>query len=269
MTSTASPLSPVALLDGPTGTGIAAGSHLHGFGGFHGGLTLALMASAMQDAAQKISPGLRLQSATARFLRPIGDDFRLETSLIRAGRTLTTLGADAVTEKGIHVAGSAVFGNPQPAEWQTFAPAAPKAPAPEECEVFVIPPEFVAISTYLEIRPVGPNRPYAGGAEPELIAWIRITEDERPPDALRFVFLMDSLAPSYAAVLSTLALVPTVELTVRTSSNLAQASSPWILLRARTRSATAEGWVDEEIDAWGRDGAHLGSAQQLRIVRTG
>ncbi|MGK5730988.1 thioesterase family protein [Streptomyces sp. URMC 124] len=269
MTSTASPLSPVALLGRPSGAEIATGSHLHGFGGFHGGLTLALLASAMQDAAAEVAPGLRLQSATARFLRPIGDDFRLETSLLRAGRTLTTLGGRAVTEKGVHVEASAVFGNPQPAAWQPFAPEVPDAPPPQECDVFVIPPEFVAISTYLEIRPVGPSRPYAGGAEPELIAWIRILEDERPPDPLRFVFLMDSLAPSYAAVLSTLALVPTVELTVRPGAHLAQASSPWILLRARTRSATAEGWVDEEIDAWGRDGTHLGSAQQLRIVRTG
>ncbi|MBT2383954.1 thioesterase family protein [Streptomyces sp. ISL-11] len=243
---------------------MAAGTHLHGFGGFHGGLTLALMASAMQGAA----PGIPLQSATARFHRPIGDDFTLETSLIRAGRSVTTLGARAVTAKGIHVEGQAIFGSLKPADWQTFAPVAPVAPPPQECEIFAIPPEFVAISTYLEIRPVGTSRPYAGGAEPELVAWIRLLEDEEPPDALRFVFLMDSLAPSYAAVLSTLALVPTVELTVRPSENLARAASPWILLRARTRAASADGWVDEQIDAWGPDGSHLGSAQQLRVVRT-
>jgi Thioesterase-like superfamily len=264
MTNTAVPLSPVALLRQPAGELIDAGTHLHGFGGFHGGLTLALMTSAMQSAA----PGIPLHSVTARFHRPISDEFRLETSRIRDGRSLTTLAARAVTAKGIHVEGQAIFGSLKPAAWPTFAPAAPIAPPPEECELFVIPPEFVAISTYMEIRPVGPSRPYAGGAEPELVAWIRLVEDERPPDALRFVFLMDSLAPSYAAVLSTLALVPTVELTVRPSVNLAKASSPWILLRATTRAASADGWVDEQIDAWGPDGTHLGSAQQLRVVRT-
>ncbi|WP_234365895.1 thioesterase family protein [Streptomyces albireticuli] len=264
MTHSATPLSPADLLSRPASGAIGAGVHLHGFGGFHGGLTLALMTSAMQGSV----PDIPLASATARFHRPIGDDFRVDTSVIRSGRTVSTIGARAVTAKGIHVDAQAIFGSLKPAAWRTFAPAPPVAPPPEDCEIFTIPPEFVAISPYMEIRPVGPSRPYAGGSEPELIAWIRMVEDEKPPDALRFVFLMDSLAPSYAAVLSTLALVPTVELTVRPSGNLARAESPWILLRARTRSASADGWVDEQIDAWGPDGTHLGSAQQLRVVRT-
>jgi hypothetical protein len=78
---------------------------------------------------------------------------------------------------------------------------------------------------------------------------------------------MDALAPSYAAILSALAPIPTVELTVRPSENLPRASSPWVLLQARTRAASADGWIDEEIQAWGPDGAHLGSAQQLRLIR--
>ncbi|MGW1073744.1 thioesterase family protein [Streptomyces sp. NPDC002537] len=264
MTNAPSSLSPVELLRRPVGEWIDAGTHLNGFGGFHGGLTLALMTAAMRSEV----PDIPLRSVTARFQRTIGDEFRVETSLARAGRTVTAMTARAVTAKGTHVEASAVFGAPKPAEWRTFAPTAPTAPPPEDCEIFAIPPEFVPISRYLEIRPVGTARPYAGGPEPELVAWIRLLEDERPPDAARFVLLMDSLAPSYAAVLSTLALVPTIELTVRPGENLERAASPWILLRARTRTAGSDGWVDEEIDAWGRDGAHLGSARQLRIIRT-
>ena len=78
---------------------------------------------------------------------------------------------------------------------------------------------------------------------------------------------MDALPPSYAAILSALAPIPTVELTVRPGQSLARASSPWVLLHARTRAASADGWIDEEIHAWGPDGAHLGSAQQLRLMR--
>nr|WP_275563840.1 acyl-CoA thioesterase domain-containing protein [Streptomyces sudanensis] len=132
-----------------------------------------------------------------------------------------------------------------------------------------MPPEFVPISVSMEIRPVGTARPYAGGPDPELVAWVRLLEDDAPPDVFRFVFLMDALAPSYAAVLSELVLVPTVELTVRPGAGLAGASSPWVLLRARTLAATPGGWVDEQIDAWGPDGTHLGTAHQLRVVRAG
>ena len=116
---------------------------------------------------------------------------------------------------------------------------------------------------------MGSARPYAGGPEPELIAWVRLLEDDNAPDVLRFVFLMDALAPSYAAVLSQLVLVPTVELTVRPGAGLAKASSPWILLRARTLAASAGGWINEQIDAWDPDGTYLGAAHQLRVVRAG
>jgi hypothetical protein len=119
----------------------------------------------------------------------------------------------------------------------------------------------------MQIRPVGPNRPYAGGSEPELTAWIRLVEDDQPPDLLRFVLLLDGLAPSYAVMLTSLALIPTVELTVRPAAALATVTSPWVLLRARTRAAGADGWSDEEIQAWGPDGGYLGSAQQLRMIR--
>ncbi|MEV0592743.1 thioesterase family protein [Nonomuraea cavernae] len=242
---------------------IETGAHLRGFGGVHGGLTLALLTTAMAERA----PGALLQNVTARYLRPLGGEFRIEVPEERTGRTMTALAARAVTEKGVHVDASAIFAAPRRASWPPVTPSAPAAPPPEDCEVFTIPPEFVAISTSMEIRPVGPNRPYAGGAEPELTAWIRLLEDDEPPDVHRLTLLLDGLAPSYAAVLSELALLPTVEFAVRPAIGLQRTASPWVLLRARTHRASADGWVDEGIDAWGPDGDHLGSARQLRLVR--
>ena len=60
--------------------------------------------------------------------------------------------------------------------------------------------------------------------------------------------------------------MPTAELTVRPSHGLSGARSPWVLVRATTRAATGDGWVDEVIDVWGPDGIHLAGAHQLRVV---
>jgi Thioesterase-like superfamily len=264
MTVISSATSPGVLLRRPLVGSIEASSHLSGFGGFHGGLALGLLTAAMQAEVA----GLPLRTATARYRRPLDGLFRIEITPSQAGRTVTTLSATAVGAKGPCVEASAVFGAPSTGTWPVFTPQAPDVPPPQDLEVFSIPPEFVAIAAYTEIRPVGAARPYAGGADPELTAWIRLVEDDEPPDAHRFVFLMDGLAPSYAAVLSTLALVPTIELTVRPSFGLAAASSPWVLLRATTTSADAGGWTEERIDAWGVDGDYLGCAHQLRVVRT-
>lgn len=264
MTAVSSAVSPGTLLRQPPDGSIEAGAPLTGFGGFHGGLTLGLLTSAMQAHV----PGQPLRSATARYRRPLDGRFHIEVAPGQVGRTATMLSATAVGTRGAHVEASAVFGAPDAGTWPVFTPPAPNAPPPQDLEVFSIPPEFVPIAVYTEIRPVGPNRPYAGGSNPELTAWIRLVEDDEPPDTHRFVFLMDGLAPSYAAVLSTLAPVPTLELTVRPGPGLATASSPWVLLRATTTAADAGGWADERIDAWGPDGEYLGSAQQLRVVRT-
>ncbi|MCP9975870.1 acyl-CoA thioesterase domain-containing protein [Streptomyces somaliensis] len=244
---------------------MGAEKHLRGFGGFHGGLALALLASATRSHA----PGLTLRSITGRFDRPVESGFTVSSALLRSGRTATAVAARAESPEGLHVEASAVYGRPDEPAWPSVAPPAPAAPEPRECEVFAVPPEFVPIAASMEIRPVGAARPYGGGTDPELVAWVRLLEDDAPPDTARFVFLIDALAPSYTAVLPALALVPTVELTVRPGAGLAGASSPWTLLRARTLAATPGGWVNEQIDAWGPDGTHLGTAHQLRVVRAG
>ena len=100
----------------------------------------------------------------------------------------------------------------------------------------------------------------------ELTAWVRVVDDDRPVDELRTVVLMDCLAPSIAAVLPSMAAVPTVELSVHLSPAVATATSPWVLLRARTDLAVGDGWCSERLDAWAHDGTHLASATQLRLV---
>jgi Thioesterase-like superfamily len=256
-------MTPGTFLRQPTDGAIKHDADLWGFRSLHGGLALGVLIAAMQEHA----PDVRLRSATARYDRPITGEVQIETSVSRAGRSVTSLAASAVSDAGIHVHATAVFAESRPGSWPSFAPQAPVVPPPQDNDMFVAPPSFVPILQHLEVRTVGPNLPYTGGADPELTAWVRLIEDDDPPDASRLAFLVDALAPSYAAVLTQLAPVPTIELSLRPSGNLAMASSPWVLLRARSRTVGSDGWIDEEIDAWGPDGAHLGSAQQLRLVR--
>lgn len=264
MTDAPAGVSPGALLAGSAPTTVVPGPGLAGFGGLHGGLSLALMVSAMAGQAS----GTRLHSVTGRFYRPISGTFEIQAEVVRRGKTVSVLSARATSERGTHAEATAVFGPSRAASWPVVAPPSPAVPPPWDCELFTVPPQFVPITTYLEMRLVGPNRPYAGGSQPELTAWIRLTEDDQPPDLLRFVLLLDGLAPPYAAMLSDLTVIPTVELTVRPAAALAEATSPWVLLRARTRAAAQDGWNDEGTEAWGLDGEYLGSGQQLRIVRS-
>ncbi len=238
-------------------------SHMFGFGGLHGGLLLAMLTS---DFAVNVE-NRPLHHATAQFHRPAGSDFQLVTSKTDVGRTLTRASGQATSAGRDLMSATAVFTNTDEAA-STPLPVAPRMPAvepPDACDVFSIPVELVPFTQHTEIRPTDASRPFIGGAEPTLTAWIRLVEDDEAPDAFRLITLLDALAPSYAAVLSGPAAIPTVELAVRTSAGLERAESPWVLLRATTVT-THGNWIDERIDAWTPSGDHLGAANQVRLL---
>lgn len=233
-----------------------------GFGGIHGGLSLALLTSAMRRQAR----GRLLRSASAQFKRPLREQFEIEVSDEGGGRTASWFSARAMANGAAAVVAQAIFTERGSVETVSASPSKPWAPSPAECPVFTVPPEFVPFSRRIEIRPVGPARPFIGDREPELMAWLRLLDDDVPPDDVRLIVLMDSLAPAYAAVLHAPAPMPTVTYSVTFGAGLADTGSPWILLRTRANVASRDGWVGERLDAWGPDGQHLGAGEQLRVL---
>lgn len=244
------------------GAEIALDSSWWGFGGLHGGLALSLLTAAMHAS----TPGRILQQVSGRFRRPLREPFTLDSFTSSAGQTVSWLEASALVTGRTTLSACALFTERGQEGGAVISPQMPAAPPPSHCPVFSVPTEFAPFARHIEIRPVGNVRPFGGAEEPELIAWLRWGGDERPPDELRLIVLMDALAPSYSAVLHTPVALPTVTFTVTPSSGLAQATSPWILLRARTDSRRSDGWLLERIDAWAPEGVHLGSAEQLRIA---
>ena len=238
--------------------------HLHGFGGLHGGLLMARMVA----VARAQAPGGRPRAVTAHFHRPARGRLDLRPTPVRSGRTVTAVDVQAVGEHGV-VAGAVVLLAAERAERRNpvpLAPPAPIAPDPQTLEPFRIPPEFVPIAAQTEIRPVGPNRPFAGGRDPELVAWIRIVDDDDAPDATRLAFLLDALAPAHAAVLTDLAAMPTVQITAHLGAEPAATDSAWVLVRAISARAGADGWLQEDLDVWSSSGIHLASARQVRLL---
>ncbi|RQQ07727.1 thioesterase family protein [Burkholderia stagnalis] len=238
-----------------------------GWGGIHGGLALSLMTAAMQ----RRSEGRILQQVSGQFRRSLREPFKLNVSEQGAGKNVSWLGAHALDGENVAVSASAIFSvsNTQDVMKgvKSMSPEMPAVPPAFECPIFTVPPEFVPFARHTEIRPVGSARPYMGGAEPELVAWIRLVDDDLPPDDKRLIVLMDALAPSYSAVFNSPVAIPTVALTVTPGNGLSAASSPWVLLRARTDICRHDGWLLERLDAWAPDGAHLGSGEQLRVLK--
>lgn len=243
---------------------------LWGFGGLHGGLALALATDAMArdlSSSDGDAPVPTLRRVSGHFLRPIRSSVDISTDTIRHGRSATVARAELRSGGHPAVTATATFGQSAVAV-EPLAPPKPDVSSIEASEPLQIPAGFVPFTDHVEIRAATPSRPYGGGASAELTAWIRLIDDDTPIDLARLIVMVDALAPSYAAQLTDVLVAPTVELAVTSGDGLASTTSPWVLVEARTPGLSADGWIDERIEAWAPDGTHLGSAQQLRLLAT-
>jgi hypothetical protein len=258
----------IGYLNDPVATGIAAPRELYGFGGLHGGLLLARAAATAAGSGVDAPRDASVVSVTGHFHTSVRSPFDVRHETLHAGTvgsvafTVVNAGTAAVT--GTMVTSAVPLGSVTPSPAPTPPPT---AGLPRDWPEYRVPVEVVPVSACTEIRPVGPNRPYAGGAEPRLTSWVRIVGDDGPMDTSRFIFLVDALAPALAAVLDEIIPIPTIELAVRPSPGLPEAATPWVLLDARAGDVRADGWHGERIDAWDETGRHLGHARQLRLAR--
>ncbi|MEB3371362.1 acyl-CoA thioesterase [Saccharopolyspora mangrovi] len=233
-----------------------------GHGGLHGGLALSLVASSMRRSI----PDHALRSITGHFHRPIRETLAIESRVIRSGRSAGAVQATGSGSDGTCLTATAVFGSDQAGEAPTIAREAPDVPGPDSLPALEGLAEKVPVLSQVDLRPVGPIRLYAGAADPTMTAWMRVEGRDAPVDPCSLIFFLDGLPPSYTAVLTQPRPVPTLEFSAHVTSNVP--TSPWVLVRSRTVRASEGCWVTESIEAWDRDGAHLGSGRQLRLAAT-
>lgn len=230
-----------------------------GFGGLHGGLALSLVASSMRRTVPEHS----LRSITGQFHRPVRDTFAIESQVVRSGRNASAISATGTGADGVCVTASAIFGPDQERCAPVFAPAAPDVPGPDSLPALRLD-EQIPVLSQVDLRPVGPIEIYGGLADPVMTAWMRVKGRDAPIDPYSVLFFLDALPPSYTAVLTQPRPSPTLEFSAHVTSSVP--TSHWVLVRSRTVRASEGGWLTESIDAWDPDGAHLGSAQQLRLA---
>ena len=231
-----------------------------GAGGLHGGLALSLIASSVRRSFSDHS----LRSITGHFHRPVRDTFAIESRVIRSGNSVGAVQATGSGSAGIALTATAVFGSEQEYGVPVYAPEAPDVPGPDSLPPLRGLEDKVPVLSQVDLRPVGAIRPYAGAADPTMTAWMRVKGRDAPVDPCSVIFFLDALPPSYTAALTDLRPVPTLEFSAHVTASVP--TSPWVLVQSRTVRASSGGWVTELIDAWGPEGAHLGSAQQLRLA---
>lgn len=249
------------VLDGTHGIDLRP---FHGFGGLQGGLVAAIALREMRSIAPADAVPIEL---TAHLVRPVTEPLEVHAEIAHRGRAVSLATATATSREHTAAVATAVLSPPRRPDVPTRRVRAPEVDfALEGARRFVVPPEFVPISTRIEIRPATAPLPFSASPEPNLRAWIRLGEPVADPWE-RLLVLADALAPSFSAVMTQLRTVPTVRTTVRFTPEVATADIDWVLVDATTVDASDDGWLTEDIRMWTPDGTPLATSSQLRTIR--
>ncbi|HWH30574.1 MAG TPA: thioesterase family protein [Mycobacteriales bacterium] len=249
----------LSVLDGVRRTRAQLDRTWWSWSGPHGGLLAAL---ALGAARGVVGADRQPQVVSAQFLAAAGDrPLELAATVLRAGGSSDVVRVDTAADGAPVLTSTVTLARPRPGgtRWDGVRP--PAARPPQSCEV-VDPTALVPFAQHVEIRRAGPG-PLVGGEAAELLAWVRLRDEDRAVDAEALVVLADALAPGLYGIATAPVPVPTVDLTVTLGPG--PAAPGWTLVRIRTRTA-ADGWCVDDSDVWAPDGRLVAQARQTRRV---
>ena len=234
----------------------------------NGGYLLALVAQALRQVTPHHPDPL---SITVHYLQPglAGLPCRIDTQLLRQGRTLSTVRATLVQDGSARLEVLAAMGDlgaPDAARPPLITRPRPDIPPPEACVARSAPAQGVdlPILQRLDVR-LQPDQAVPGAAgQARISGWIRFT-DGRAPDALACLLMADAFPPAVFGLLGMVGWVPTIELTV----HLRRRPAPGWLLGQFWSHDLSDGRVVEDGALWDSTGQLVVQARQLALVRQG
>jgi acyl-CoA thioesterase len=236
--------------------------------GPNGGYIAALLVRALECAVADAARPLR--SVTVHYLRPPGEgEARVETTIERAGRSVTNASARLLQGGKVQALALAAFARASPSVEMHHA-LPPEVAPPEAC--VPRPASPIPIHQQFEQRfAIGPP-PLIGprAREARTGGWLRLVEP-RPLDAALLVAYADAWPP---AVFTTSEIppstggIPTVDLTVHVRTPLPapglRPEDP-VLVCFHTREVS-QGLLEEDGEIWSRDGRLLAHSRQLAVL---
>lgn len=161
----------------------------------YGGLTSGLMLGAVQRLHADLPP---IRSALVNFTGPVSAPPTITSEMMRQGRNVTTVAARAEVEGKPVATATFSFGAARESHVR-LDHAAPEAPAPQGCELFI--PEFAkalapAFHEHFEMRLIAGDRPMSAADHGYVRCWVRHVDPGAHDGAAPLLCLADILPPA-------------------------------------------------------------------------
>ncbi|MBV9916277.1 MAG: thioesterase family protein, partial [Solirubrobacterales bacterium] len=238
--------------------------HWYVVAGANGGLPAAQATRAMMLA---VADPLRLpQSLTLHYLEaPTEGELDYRVSIERAGGVATAVSIRATRDERVIALGLGWLGR-----WREDGPewteaAMPRVAPPADAARLAPREGGPAMLVNYDLRLALGARPMSGAERSEIAAWIR-TARPRRLDHPALAAYSDALYPAVWPRLTSVAFMPTLDLTLHWRAPMPDGDHPWILGRFWSER-TGGGVFEENGELWSEDGQLLLQSRQLAVLR--
>lgn len=228
----------------------------------YGGLSAALSLAA---AERRVAPGRPLRSALIAFVGPSSGAVRVETELLREGRTASSVRARLSGEAGRGVEAIFTFSAGRPSALAHPGPVAP-VPAPKaDASPLVFPEGAPEFTRRLDFVWMSDTLPFAGSARPYELSWVRHKDEASRQGVLSLICLADALPPAICTTLDGFAPLSSMTWMIDLLVDEPETRDGWWLLEARADQA-AHGHSSQDMTIWNADGVCVAKGRQTVAV---
>lgn len=213
-----------------------------------GGLAAAYCLEGALRAYPQQAP---LRSAQVAFIGPAGGPVEIESSVLRAGRAVTFLGADLFADKGIATRAIFAFGAGRPSVFERVFTPTPAVPAPEDCDPYFDSAFQPAFARQFDNRLAKGARPVSGSGHHDHFVWVR-HKDERATSLAALLALADMPPPAMLPMFTQFAPISSMTWIVNFLTSAPRTRDGWWLLQFRAENAS-EGYSSQDMMVWNRD----------------
>lgn len=230
--------------------------------GPNGGYLAALIARAI--GAEVADAGRALRSLSVHYLAaPQEGEAEVVVRIERAGRSLSTVSARVEQGGRTMALALAAVATDYPGTIAYEDAEPPRVPPPEEIEPVPQGAQPVPFAANFESRMAIGAPPFSSGDRAVTGGWIRLREP-RPLDELLLVAIADAWWPAPFSVVDRPMAAPTIDLTVHVRGALPREHDD-VLVDVRSDVAR-EGFFEEDVRIFARDGTLLAHARQLALL---
>jgi acyl-CoA thioesterase len=228
----------------------------------YGGISAALCLEAILRDYPDLPP---LRSIQIAFVGPSLGEARLQTRLLRQGKSAAFVACDLEGDGQVATRGLFCFGSERVTEGVLHADPAPDLPAPDACTDFFNAPSRPVFAQHFDMQMATGPRPLSGAPTSEISFWARHRDGEAKAGPVKLLALADAAPPAAMSMLTQVSAISSMTWTLDVLAPDLMEQDGWWLFRS-TAETNGNGYSAQFMAIWDRQGRPVALGRQTVAI---